>query len=139
MEKKMKKVLDVFLCLFLSILAIMGSTLAFDYSLVMRILLFVIILIISIIGKRKEKRTKWVSLIFSILYSFIYVLGSNVYDTGGINSLYQNPLILLDTVIAITGTSYLLYLINYYLFYLIDKYKIKTRESKLLNKSYIFL
>ncbi len=135
----MKKVLDVFLCLFLSILAIMGSTLAFDYSLVMRILLFVIILIISIIGKRKEKRTKWVSLIFSILYSFIYVLGSNVYDTGGINSLYQNPLILLDTVIAITGTSYLLYLINYYLFYLIDKYKIKTRESKLLNKSYIFL
>lgn len=135
----MKKALDVFLCLFLSIIAIIGSTLIFDYSLVMRILLFVIILIISIIGKREEKRTKWVSLIFSILYSFIYVLGSNIYDTGGINSLYQNPLILLETVIAITGTSYLLYLINYYLFYLIDKYKIKTRESKLLNKSYIFL
>ena len=113
MEKKMKKALDVFLCLFLSIIAIIGSTLIFDYSLVMRILLFVIILIISIIGKREEKRTKWVSLIFSILYSFIYVLGSNIYDTGGINSLYQNPLILLETVIAITGTSYLLYLINY--------------------------
>lgn len=84
-------------------------------------------------------RVKWCSLVFSIIYSFVYVLGDAIYNTGIINTLYRDSSAIITTLFSIIGFFYMLYLINYYLFYLIDNYKMKIRESKILNKSYIFL
>lgn len=135
----MKKILDIFFSLVLCVIATVGSTLTFDYNRIISILLFFVMLIISIWGKREDKRVKITSLIFSVLYVLGYVIGYAVYNTGVINTLYRDSLAAITTIISIVGSSYMLYLINYYLFYLIDNYKMKIRESKLLNKSYIFL
>ena len=135
----MKKIFSVFFSLILCVIATVGSTLTFDYSRIISLLLFLVMLFVSVSLKRENKRIKWCSLVFSILYSFIYILGDAVYNTGIINTLYRDSLAIITSLFAIVGFSYMLYLINYYLFYFIDNYKMKIRESKILNKNYIFL
>lgn len=135
----MKKIFNIIIRIILCVLSSLGCTLTFNYNKIVSLLLFFIMLIFSIKGKRDNKRVRIISFIFSLLYSFTYILGDAVYNTGVINTLYYDVSSIVTTIISLIGVTYMIYLINYYIFSLLDNYEMKRKESRVLNKSYIFL
>ncbi len=135
----MKKFFNIIVSIIFCVLASVGSALTFNYGRLGSLLIFFALLILSIISKRSNKRISLVSFFFSLLYCLVYIIGDAVYNTGVIDSLYVDRLAVITTIISLVGNTYMMYLINYYIFYFIDYWSIKKRESKLLNKSYSFL
>lgn len=135
----MKKLLGIFIKIVLCVLASVGGFLTLNYSKIVSLLVFFAYITISLIGNRDNKRVRVVSLIFGFLYTLILIIGGAIYNTGVIDTLYCDSLATIDTIISVVGITYMMYIINYYVFAILEKYEVKSKESKILNKDYRFL
>lgn len=135
----MKKLLGIFIKIVLCVLASVGGFLTLNYSKIVSLLVFFAYIAISLIGNRDNKRVRVVSLIFGFLYTLILIIGGAIYNTGVIDTLYYDSLATIDTIISVVGITYMMYIINYYVFAILEKYEVKSKESKILNKDYRFL
>ena len=79
-------------------------------------------------------RKEFVSIIFGLFYSAVFVIGRSIYNTNGLVSLYSTSVNVLKTVVLFVVVLLFSTFVFYLIIKFVEKYKIDNKVLKIRDK-----